>query len=134
MTSRRVRRVLACTPQQARTRLRQARAYLDVAELVLDESDWDAHVAASLAVLSGIASADAICGLRLAQWSRGSDHQQAVALLSEVVLTDASLPNRLTRLLADKDNAHYSPNLITRAKAVSMVKQARSLLTEAERL
>jgi len=29
------------------------------------------HVAAALAVLAGIAAADAICGLNLKKWSRG---------------------------------------------------------------
>lgn len=53
-------------------------------------------------------------------------------LLGEVALRDTKLPTKLRRLLADKDAAHYSPNLITVDKAKSMVRQAAALLTEAD--
>jgi hypothetical protein len=112
----------------------QARAFLDVAELVLGEDRREAHVAAALAVLAGVAAADAICGLSLHQWSRGSDHAQAVTLLREVALRDTTLSTKFQRLLADKDAAHYSPALITVDKAKSMVRQAAALLAEADRM
>jgi hypothetical protein len=127
-------RVVACTPAECRVRRDQARAFLDVVELVLSEDRREAHVAAALAVLAGIAASDAICGLTLHKWSRGSDHAQAVALLREVALRDTTLPTKLQRLLADKDAAHYSPALITIDKARGMVRQAAALLAEADRL
>jgi hypothetical protein len=40
----------------------QARAFIEVADLVLGESPQEGHVAA---VLAGIAASDAICGARL---------------------------------------------------------------------
>jgi hypothetical protein len=134
MTPRSTGRVTACTSAEAHSRRAQARAFLDTAELVLTEDQREAHVAAALAVLAGIAAADAICGIRLGRWSRGQDHEQAVRLLRDVVLHDATLPNKLGRLLADKDATHYSPNLITIAKARTLVRHAASLVEEAESL
>jgi hypothetical protein len=125
-------RVVTCTAAECRTRREQARAFLEVAELVLTEDRREAHVAAALAVLAGIAAADAICGLSLGKWSRGQDHHQAVNLLGDVALRDSTLPTKLRRLLADKDAAHYSPNLITVAEAKTMVRQAAALLAEAD--
>lgn len=132
MTPRRSGRVVACTPSDCRERRDQARAFLDVANLVLTEDRREAHAAAALAVLAGIAAADAICGLTLRKWSRGQDHAQAVELLGEVALRDTTLPAKLKRLLADEDAAHYSPSLISVEKAKTMVRHATALLTEAD--
>ena len=132
MTPRRSGRVVACTPAECRARRDQARAFLEVAELVLTEDRREAHVAAALAVLAGIAAADAICGLSLGKWSRGQDHHQAVELLGDVALRDPTLPGKLRRLLADKDAAHYSSALITVEKGKTMVRQAAALLAEAD--
>lgn len=127
-------RTRPCTPPEARSRRDQARAFLDVAELVLSHDRREAHVAAALAVLAAIAASDAICGLRLRQWSRSDDHSSAVEILQTVVLHDSTLPTKLRRLLAEKDLVHYSPNLITVASARSMIRNARALLNEADRL
>lgn len=102
--------------------------------MVLTEDRREAHVAAALSVLAGIAATDAICGLNLGKWSRGQDHKQAVDLLGEVALRDTTLPTKLRRLLADKDAAHYSPKLITVEKATGMVRQATALMAEADAL
>ncbi|MGL4744735.1 MAG: hypothetical protein ACRCYX_12735 [Dermatophilaceae bacterium] len=127
-------RVVTCTPAECRARRDQARAFLEVAELVLTEDRREAHVAAALAVLAGIAAADAICGLKLKKWSRGQDHAQAVSLLEDVSLRDRTLPAKFRRLLADKDAAHYSSSLITVEKARGMVRRAAALLAEADTL
>ena len=125
-----------CTPADARQRLSQAKALLDVASLVLDATSDStyAHVAAALAVLSGIAATDAICGLRLGRYSRGQDHQQAVRLLESVDLPERNLPSRLRRLLAAKDRAHYSPQLMTRSDAAALVRPARHIVEVADRI
>lgn len=91
MTPRSKGRVTTCTRDEARTRLNQARAFLDVAKIVLSDDQHEAHVAAALAVLAGIAASDAICGLRLGQWSRGSDHAMAVELLATVAVKDPTV-------------------------------------------
>jgi hypothetical protein len=56
-------RTAQCGAVEAQSRLRTARAYLEVAALVLDERDRDEYlnVSAGLAVLAGIAASDSIC-------------------------------------------------------------------------
>lgn len=48
--------VRECTAAEARERRAQARTFLDVAEMVMSEEPREAHVAAALAVLAGIAA------------------------------------------------------------------------------
>lgn len=126
-------RTAACTPAQARARREQARAFLDVADTVLDEATeaTELHVAAALAVLAAIAATDAICGLRLRRYARGQDHTQAVTLLETVDLPDSTLPAKLRRILSAKDNAYYSPSLMSRTDAQSLVRQAHSIVDAA---
>ncbi len=56
-------RTQECGREQARVRLAQAQAFLEVADLIGDDPDELAtpNVAAALAVLAGIAAADAAC-------------------------------------------------------------------------
>ena len=128
--------VISCTPAEARGRREQAKAFIDVAEMVLSEpaDQTHSHVAAALAVLAAIAATDAICGLRLGRYSRGQDHDSAAALLDTVDLPDSTLPAKLRRVVASKDNVHYSPRLISKTDARALVRQARVLVDAAERL
>jgi hypothetical protein len=121
---------------EARARREQAKAFIDVAEMVLSEpaTHTDPHVAAALAVLAAIAATDAICGLQLGRYSRGQDHDRAVALLETVDLPDHTLPTELRRVLGSKDNVHYSPRLISKTAPQALVRQARVLVDAAERL
>jgi hypothetical protein len=60
---------------------------LEVAELAAVEQEIPASrsVAEALAVLSGIAAADAACCAALGRHSRGEDHREAAALLRQIV-------------------------------------------------
>lgn len=129
-------RTVPCSRNEAKTRRQQARAFLDVADLVLDEVPESAqpHVAAALAVLAAIAATDAICGLTLGRYSRGQDHRNASELLETVSLTDRTLPSKLRRILAAKDRAHYSPHLLARDEAKKLVRQAAAIVEVAEQL
>lgn len=69
-------RTQACGPAEARRRLDQARSFLEVAELTADVNDLTleyASVAASLAILAGIAAADAACCQELGRRSRSEN-------------------------------------------------------------
>ena len=70
-------RTTPCTPRQGNTRLEQARAFLEVAELVVGGDDELAtpQVAAALAVLSGIASRACLVNPGLASGDPGGDWQ-----------------------------------------------------------
>ena len=106
-----------------------------MADIIASEraTESEVHVAAALAVLAAIAAADAICGLRLGRWSRSQNHQDAADLLAEVEL-DPALVTRFRRLLAAKDSVHYSPRLVSRSNATTLVRQARTLVEFAETL
>lgn len=85
MSPRRVDRTQDCGGGEARTRLRQARLYLEVALVVTtDEPGEEATVATGNAVLAGIAAADAICCEAAGQRYRGGDHRHAVDHLEQV--------------------------------------------------
>jgi hypothetical protein len=90
MTPRGSSRVTSCTLAEARAGRAQAKAFIDVAEMVLGEpaTQTDPQVAAALAVLAAIAATDAICGLQLGRYSRGQDHDKAAMLLETVDLPD----------------------------------------------
>lgn len=80
-------RTQACGIPQARQRFAQAPAHLEVAELAGDTSDPDleyAGVAASIAILAGIAAADAACCAALGCRSRSDNHHDAADLLAEI--------------------------------------------------
>lgn len=122
-------RTSSCSAAEARTRLEQARAFLEVAELVLGGEDDLAtpQVAAALAVLSGIAASDAACCARIGVRSRSQDHRTAIALLATVEPNGTDMAKDLRRLLDMKDNAHYATIMVGEGPAGKAVEWARRL-------
>jgi hypothetical protein len=88
-------RTQSCDRSDALTRLSQAEAFLLAAELIVDDHSDDAtpSVAASLAVLAGIAASDAACCSRLGVRTRGQSHTEAVELLRTVEPHGADMAN-----------------------------------------
>jgi hypothetical protein len=117
----------------ARSRLRTARAYLEVADLVLAEHDRDEHlnVAAGLAVLAGIAASDSICCARLRKRHRGDDHRGAAELLRTATTDGPELARNLLRLLDLKDEAHYGVMVVAARKARDALRWASRLIDRA---
>jgi hypothetical protein len=119
---------------EARVRLAQAHEFVRVATLCMDEDDSEdmhAQAAAALAVLAGIAAADAVCCARLKQRHRGQDHEGAVARPRTVHPHGESMGKDLSRLLPEKDNAHYGAVVVSDTKAREMIKWATRLIDEA---
>ena len=108
-TQRRGIRTQECSERDARARLNHARQFLEVAELVAGEGGDREYssAAASLAVLAGIAAADAACCKALGRRSRGQDHRQAADLIEQVEPGGKEAGSTLRRLVALKDEAHY---------------------------
>jgi hypothetical protein len=102
-------RTQRCTEQDAATRLRHARKFLEVAELAAGEGEdiEYASPATALAVLAGIAASDAACCKGLGRRARGQNHHEAAALLEQVTPGGKRAANSLSRLLNLKDEAHY---------------------------
>ena len=84
--------------------------------------------------MAAIAATDAICRLRLGRYSRAQDHDLAIELLEPVDVGELSLPTKLRPVLAAKDSVHYSPRLIAKSDAQTLVRQAGALVEAAERL
>ena len=122
-------RTQACDRTHARTRIDNAEKSLEVAELVAGEREIPASrsVAAALAVLSGIASADAACCAALGRRSRGDDHRRAAALLREIVEGEAAA-KALTELINLKDTAQYGLIPITKRELTTTLRRAKSIL------
>src|SRR5439155_25953793 len=80
-----------------------------VAALVLDDRSDAAHptIAASLAVLAGIAASDAACCAALGERPRAESHAQAIDMMKTVRPGGPELARDVTRLLALKRRSHY---------------------------
>jgi hypothetical protein len=126
-------RTAQCGIAEARGRLRTAHAYLEVADLVLSEADRDEYlnVSAGLAVLAGIAAADAICCARHRGRHRGDNHRDAADLLRRATPDGAELAATLSRLLDLKDAAHYGVLVVAASKARDAHRWATRLVDRA---
>jgi hypothetical protein len=128
-------RTQPCTAADGRTRLDQARKFLEVADLVASEDVEESHsVSASLAVLAGIAASDAACCAVLGRRSRSDNHHDAEALLIQIERGGADAASTLRRLLDLKDTAHYGLIHVSRQRLTSALRQARSLVEFAARV
>jgi hypothetical protein len=91
-----------------------------------------ASAAAALAVLAGIAAADAACCAALGRRPRGQDHQQATRLVEQVVPGGAGAAKALRRLLGLKDEAHYGFFDVSGNDLRAAFRQANALIDFAE--
>ena len=128
------RRTVPCEPGDGRGRMRTARAYLEVADLVLGERDRDEYVnvAAGLSVLAGIAASDAICCARLRMRHRGDNHRDAAEMLRLATPDGSALARQLLRLLDLKDEAHYGVMVVASRRARDALRWATRLVERAE--
>lgn len=133
MSPRQSGRTQTCGKTEARTRLAHARAFADTAELVLGVDDEGSeNVAASLAVLAGVAASDAACCATLGRRPRGQDHREAVTLLSGIATVGAEMAKDLARLLDIKDNAQYGVLFVSAKVAAQSVKWGQRMVAAAE--
>ena len=133
MTPRPSSRQEPCGRAEAAARLSQADAYLAAARLVVDDPTDVANsgVAGALAVLAGIAAADAACCARLTTRARGPDHRGAIALLGTVTPNGPAMAKDLERLIKRKDSVHYGATMISAAEGARMVGWAGRLISQA---
>jgi hypothetical protein len=122
-------RTQSCDADDARGRLRDAHAQLDLAELATaDSSPEERKAAASCAVLAGIAAADAACCKALGRRSRSQDHRDAVALVRDVAPGGSNAAVHLGRLLGLKDHAQYGLQDVGGQKLLAALRRARALV------
>ncbi len=134
MSPRQPSRLQPCSKADASTRLRHARSFLEVARLVAEEGDdLDySSPSAALAVLSGIAAADAACCKALGRRARGQDHNEAAALVERVTPGGKKAANSLRRLLSLKDEAQYGLFDVGGQQLKAALRQASDLVAFAE--
>ena len=134
MSPRRSGRTQECSEADAATRLRHARKFIEVAELVAGEGDEIEYAsqAAALAVLAGIAASDAACCKALGRRSRGQDHRAAIALVEQVSPGGQRAAQSLNRLLNLKDEAQYGLFDVGGDDLKSAMRQANELVAFAE--
>ena len=131
MTPRHAGRTQTCGRPQAATRLAHAHKFLDAAELIatdIEDDEANTSVAASLAVLAGIAASDAACCASLGRRSRSQDHHDAERLLAQIVPGGRDAAKDLRRLLDLKDAAQYGVMHVSVTELRSALRRARSLL------
>src|SRR5258708_18783674 len=132
---RRPARTQACGAAEARRRLDHARSFLEVAELTADVDDLSleyASVSASVAIIEGIAAADAARCHELGHRSRSDNHHAAEALLTTITPGGKRAANQLRQLIEIKDTAHYGFITDTAATLKRSLRQARHLHEFAE--
>jgi len=131
-------RTAECDRAAAIGRLRQAESFLLVADLVLDRAEDPVlaltSVAASLAVLAGIAAADAGCCAALGRRARGQNHEEAVVLVRTIAPGGEAMARDLSRLLALKDDAQYGVLVVSAERARLSVAWAQRLVVAARRV
>jgi hypothetical protein len=104
-----------------------------LAELVANEDRQFAHnAAAGNAVLAAIAASDAICCLRLGRYHVGEDHRSAAKLLGKVQPDGQDLAKDLAKVLAIKDQVHYSGDPIPESRLRGVLRSANRLVEMAE--
>ncbi len=127
-------RARTCNRDDAEARLKQARKFLEVAEVAASEGDdpAGADVAASNAILAAIAASDAACCAALGRRSRGESHVDAAVLLEQIVPGGKDAANSFRRLISVKDVADYGIESVSGKKLESVLKQAGALVAFAE--
>jgi len=109
-------------------RRRIAQKYLEVAELIASEDGAAINVTFGLAVLAGIAAADAICISATGERYAGQDHAAAADLLGRV---DRDLGRRLRDLVALKPTSHFGQTLLGPTQRTQALRAAQALVAAA---
>ena len=113
---------------EARGRRKVAETYLEVAHLISNEDGTAINVCVGMAVLAGIAAADAICAASLGERYSGTDHHAAASLLERV---DPRLGRVLRSLVELKGASHYGHQLLTISNRTAALRNAAALVTVA---
>ena len=132
-------RLVKMSKADVESRATHARAFLTAADLIVGLGrdagiEQSGNLIGSLAVLAGIAAADAICGHTLGERAGGENHVEAVALLRRGSAVGDKSAAQLKRLLDAKTTTQYSAVLIGDGKATQLLEIGRRLVDRMEDL
>jgi hypothetical protein len=127
-----------CSAADARRRLQHAQQFLDVAEIAAEDQATDGsltygNAATTLAVLAGIAAADAACCKVLGRRSRADEHEDAVRLVEQIAGGGRVAAKDLRILIALKNDAQYGFHAVGTPDLTRSLRKARALVEFAER-
>lgn len=135
MPRHRARRVQPCDAAQARTRLRDAEAQQDLAQLAHPGSSAEERkAAASCAVLAGVGAADAACCAALGERSRSQHHRDAADLLKQIEPGGVDAARHFERLIGLKDAAQYGFEDVNSQALISARRHAAALIAFADQV
>jgi hypothetical protein len=89
-------------------------------------------VAASVAILAGIAATDGACCQELGKRSRSENHHDAEVLLEQITPGGKRAASQLRQLIDIKDTAHYGFISISAPQLKRALRQAQHLVEFAE--
>jgi hypothetical protein len=89
-------------------------------------------VAASVAILAGIAAADAACCQELGRRSRSDDHHDTEELLEAIAPGGKRAASQLRQLINIKDAAHYGFISVTASQLKRSLRQAQHIVEFSE--
>lgn len=123
----------------ARTLLRRAKVFLDVAKQIdadrVGDEPFVDSAAATLCILGGIAASDSACAKALGFIPKGQNHREACAFLAQVMVGRRS-GTRASRALADllamKDEAQYGVIYLSGEKLRSVFRRVEVIIDFAE--
>ena len=121
------------TSADIKARQKHAHAYLKAADLIVGlgtdaQIEPTSNLIGSLAVLCGIAAADAICGHVRGERANGDNHSEAIVLLRRSSLPEERFAAQLKRLLDAKSTTQYSSHIIGELRANELLTAARRLV------
>lgn len=136
MSAAKLPRSASCTKTNAKVRLAASRKYLEAAELLEGEAKdgiaESAGVAATLAILSGIASTDVACCIKLKLRPR-DDHNKASEFLRQIVGGEKAAKD-LAQLISLKDSSTYGLIHVSLKELETTMRRAKALLAFAEKV
>lgn len=126
----------SCNKADAKVRLAAARKYLEAAELLEAEAkegiEESASVAATLAILSGIASTDVACCTKLKLRPR-DDHNKATEFLKQIIGGEKAAKD-LAQLISLKDSSSYGLIHVNLNELQRTMRRAKALLLFANKV
>lgn len=139
MSPRQPSRTQRCSAAEASRRLDHAKQFLFVAEIAADDQKADGsleygNAAATLAILAGVAAADAACCKATGRRSRADDHHEAERLLTQIVDGGKVAAKKLGGLVDLKNDAQYGFYSISPAALTRALRQARALIKFADQV
>jgi hypothetical protein len=128
-------RAQPCTRENAKQRLDDAHAQMDLADLATAESAAaERKTAVACACTAALAAADAACCAVLGERSQSENHRDATALVAQIAPGGPAAAHKLARCLGLKHEAQYGFGEISAEKLKTAQRNGHALIEFAEQV